>query len=63
MGYTSYTYGDVLTLKAGTEATTFTLYNADGTGGSVSFTLAFTGAWRMCVSGAVALGVTLLAIV
>lgn len=43
VGYSSYTYGNSIEVAAGTK-TTFTVYNADTLGGSVTFSLSFTGA-------------------
>jgi hypothetical protein len=43
VGYSSYVMGTAIVVPAGSKAT-FTVYNADNSGGSVSFTLAFTGA-------------------
>ncbi len=49
VSYSTYSYGDVITVAAG-KVQTFTLYNADPSGGSVSFTLSYTMARELVVN-------------
>ena len=52
IGYPKYLYGTSITVPYGNKQN-FTIYNADNTGGSVSFTLAFTSAIQLILSCAV----------
>ena len=55
VGYSDYIMGEPLVVAAG-ESESFVIYNADNSGGSVSFTLSFTGAVYIASSAIAMIG-------